>query len=173
MSRTWPWASAPSTGNAMPDRNDQIRAIYRRLAAVYDLAAGVPLIAQLRTRLFTLAGIGPGQRVLVDGVGTGQDLAHLPASVEVTGIDLSSAMLARARARGTHATLREMNAEHLDFLDDSFDVVVFSFVLSVVDDPARALAEAARVLVPRGSIWIVGKFYETRPGPARRAQAAS
>jgi phosphatidylethanolamine/phosphatidyl-N-methylethanolamine N-methyltransferase len=156
-------------GTTMPGSNDRNRTIYQRLAAVYDLAARVPPIAHPRTRLFTLAGIQPGQRVLVVGVGTGQDLAHLPAGTEVTGIDLSPAMLARARARGTDATLREMDAEHLDFPDDSFDVVLLSYVLSVVGDPTRALAEAARVLAPHGSIWILGKFYETPPGPARRA----
>lgn len=153
----------------MPSQNDRNRTIYQRLAAVYDLAARVQPIARPRSRLFALAGIRPGQRVLVVGVGTGQDLAHLPAGAEVTGIDLSPAMLARARARGTEATLREMDAEHLEFPDDSFDVVVLSYVLSVVGDPARAPAEAARVLAPQGSIWILGKFYETPPGPTRRA----
>jgi phosphatidylethanolamine/phosphatidyl-N-methylethanolamine N-methyltransferase len=83
----------------MPSRSERNRAIYQRLAAIYDLPARLPLIARPRTRLFTLAGVHPGQRVLVVGVGTGQDLAHLPAGTEVTGIDLSPAMLARARAR--------------------------------------------------------------------------
>ncbi len=153
----------------MSSRNDRIRTVYQRLAAIYDLAARAPFIAQPRTRLFTRVGIQPGQRVLVVGVGTGLDLAHLPAGTEVTGIDLSPAMLARARARGTDATLLEMNTEHLGFPDDSFDIVLFSYVLSVVGDPTRALAEAARVLAPQGSIWILGKFCETPPGPARRA----
>ncbi len=153
----------------MPSKNDRNRAIYQRLAVIYDLAARVPVIARPRTRLFTLAGIQPGQRVLVVGVGTGQDLVHLPAGTEVTGIDLSPAMLARAGARGTGTTLLEMNAEHLGFPDDSFDVVLLSYVLSVVGDPTRALAEAARVPVPDGSIWILGKFYETPPTRARRA----
>ncbi len=143
----------------MPSKNDRNRAIYQRLAVIYDLAARVPVIARPRTRLFTLAGIQPGQRVLVVGVGTGQDLVHLPAGTEVTGIDLSP----------TGTTLLEMNAEHLGFPDDSFDVVLLSYVLSVVGDPTRALAEAARVLVPDGSIWILGKFYETPPMRARRA----
>jgi phosphatidylethanolamine/phosphatidyl-N-methylethanolamine N-methyltransferase len=61
-----------------------------------------------------------------------------------------------------------MNAERLDFQADSFDIVLFSYVLSVVDDPARAVAEADRVLAPHGSIWILGRFYETPPGLARR-----
>ncbi|HWM07373.1 MAG TPA: methyltransferase domain-containing protein [Actinophytocola sp.] len=152
----------------MAKGNARNRSIYQRLAAVYDLAAGLPLIARPRARLFALADIQPGQRVLLVGVGTGQDLVHLPAGTEVTGIDLSPAMLARARARGTDATLREMNAEQLAFPDGSFDVVVLSYVLSVVADPARALTEAARVLAPHGSIWILGKFYESPPGPSRR-----
>jgi phosphatidylethanolamine/phosphatidyl-N-methylethanolamine N-methyltransferase len=66
-----------------------------------------------------------------------------------------------------------MNAEHLDFPDDSFDVVLLSYVLSVVGDPTRALAEAARVLAPHGSIWILGKVYETPPGPPAGPPAAS
>lgn len=52
----------------MPSKNDRNRAIYQRLAVIYDLAARVPVIARPRTRLFTLAGIQPGQRVLVVGV---------------------------------------------------------------------------------------------------------
>lgn len=73
----------------MPSKNDRNHAIYRRLATIYDSAARVPLLARPRARLFTLAGIQPGQRVLVVGVGTGLDLAHLPRGAEVTGIDLS------------------------------------------------------------------------------------
>jgi ubiquinone/menaquinone biosynthesis C-methylase UbiE len=148
--------------------DDRNRAIYQRLAAVYDLAARLPAITHPRARLFTLAGIRAGQRVLVVGVGTGQDLAHLPAGTEVTGVDLAPAMLRRARARSKDAALLEMNAERLDFPADSFDVVLFSYVLSVVGDPARAVAEADRVLAPHGSIWILGRFYETPPRLARR-----
>ncbi|WP_161606328.1 class I SAM-dependent methyltransferase [Microlunatus speluncae] len=163
--------SAGAGASAKKAGNGDVHALYRRLAVGYDLAAGLPFIARLRRRLFTLAAIRPGQRVLLVGVGTGQDLVHLPAGAEVTGVDLSPAMLARARARARRpgATLLQMAAEDLDFPDGSFDVVVFSFVLSVVGDPGRALAEAARVLAPRGSIWVLGRFYETPPGPARRA----
>ncbi len=113
----------------MADHNARNRSIYQRLAGIYDLAARLPPVARPRTRMFTLAGIRPGQRVLVVGVGTGQDLAYLPAGAAVTGIDLSPAMLARARARESGAELREMNAEHLTFPDRSFDVVVLSSVL--------------------------------------------
>jgi ubiquinone/menaquinone biosynthesis C-methylase UbiE len=152
----------------MSRRNDRNRTLYQRLAAIYDLAAAMPLIAGPRRRLFARAAIRPGQRVLLVGVGTGLDLPHLPARTDITGIDLSPAMLARARTRRADATLLEMNAEDLGFPDDSFDVVLLSYVLSVVDDPTRTLAEAARVINSQGSIWILGKFYETPPGPGRR-----
>ncbi|WP_433167434.1 class I SAM-dependent methyltransferase [Kribbella sp. CA-247076] len=152
----------------MRSGNERNRAIYQRLASIYDVAARLPLIARPRSRLFSLADIQPGDRVLLIGVGTGQDLPYLPAGADVTGIDLSPAMLDRARARGTGATLQEMDAEHLEFPDASFDVVILSYVLSVVNDPRRALAEAARVLTPDGSIWILGKFHDAEPGPGRR-----
>lgn len=152
----------------MPSKNERNLTTYRRLSAIYDHAARIPLLERPRARLFALADIQPGQRILVVGVGTGLDLLHLPREADVTGIDLSPAMLARAEARNTNAALQTMNAEHLDFDNDSFDVVTMNCVLSVVGDPARALAEAARVLTPDGAIWILGKFYESPPGPARR-----
>jgi phosphatidylethanolamine/phosphatidyl-N-methylethanolamine N-methyltransferase len=79
--------------------------------------------------------------------------------------------LRRAELKAGHrrCTLRQMNAERLDFDDGSFDVVIMNCVLSVAASPERALSEAARVLTPSGSIWILGKFYESAPGPVRRA----
>lgn len=64
----------------MTTKNDRNRTIYQRLAAVYDLAARMSWVARPRTRLFTLADIQPGPRVLVVGVGTGQDPCAPPAS---------------------------------------------------------------------------------------------
>jgi phosphatidylethanolamine/phosphatidyl-N-methylethanolamine N-methyltransferase len=144
---------------------------YRVLSSIYDWFARNPLLAGPRKRQFALADIQPGHRVLIVGIGTGLDLELTPAEAKVTGIDLSIEMLRRAelKARHRHCTLRQMNAERLDFDDGSFDVVVMNCVLSVVADPTRALSEAARVLAPSGSIWILGKFYESAPGPARRA----
>jgi phosphatidylethanolamine/phosphatidyl-N-methylethanolamine N-methyltransferase len=144
---------------------------YRVLSSIYDWCARNPLIARPRKRQFELADIQPGDRVLIVGIGTGLDLVHTPVEAKVTGIDLSADMLRRARTRAAHrdCSLGQMNAEQLSFDDESFDVVIMNCVLSVVADPARALSEAARVLAPSGRIWILGKFYESAPGPARRA----
>jgi phosphatidylethanolamine/phosphatidyl-N-methylethanolamine N-methyltransferase len=144
---------------------------YRALSSIYDWFARNPLLERPRKRQFELADIQPGDRVLIVGVGTGLDLEQVPAEAEVTGIDLSADMLRRAQAKAGHrnCSLRQMNAEQLDFADDSFDVVIMNCVLSVVADPAKALGEAARVLAPSGSIWILGKFYESTPRLPRRA----
>lgn len=156
----------------VPNKNDRNVVTYRRLSSIYDWGLQRnPLFERPRARLFELADIKSGERVLVVGVGTGLDLLHLPAGADAIGVDLSPAMLARAQTRvGTGScSLRQMSAEDLDFDDDSFDVVVMSCVLSVVGDPHQALAEAARVLRPSGSIWILGKFCEATPTRARRA----
>jgi phosphatidylethanolamine/phosphatidyl-N-methylethanolamine N-methyltransferase len=144
---------------------------YRMLSSIYDWCARNPLLDRPRMRQFELADIQPGDRVLIVGVGTGLDLEHTPAEAEVTGIDLSADMLRRAelKARHRNCSLTQMNAEQLDFDDESFDVVIMNCILSVVADPAKALREAARVLTPSGSIWILGKFCESPPRPPRRA----
>jgi ubiquinone/menaquinone biosynthesis C-methylase UbiE len=157
-------------GVSVENKNEANVRKYRVLSMIYDWFARNPLLEAPRKREFTLADIQPGDRVLIVGVGTGLDLVHTPVAAKVTGIDLSADMLRRARLRAAqrNCSLRQMNAEHLDFDDGSFDVVIMNCVLSVVADPAKALSEAARVLTPSGSIWIMGKFYESAPGPARR-----
>jgi phosphatidylethanolamine/phosphatidyl-N-methylethanolamine N-methyltransferase len=144
------------------------------LASVYDWFARNPLLERPRKRQFELAGIQPGDRVLIVGVGTGLDLEHVPTGAKVTGIDLSADMLRRAELKAARqdCTLRQMNAERLDFGDQSFDVVIMNCVLSVVADPAKAVSEAARVLTPSGRIWILGKFVESAPSRSRRALSA-
>ena len=154
----------------MESKNEANVRRYRVLSSIYDWFARNPLLERPRRRQFELAGIGPGDRVLIVGVGTGLDLEHVPAEANVTGIDLSADMLRRAKLKAArpHSQLRLMNAEQLEVDDKSFDVVIMNCVLSVVADPAKALSEAARVLAPSGSIWILGKFYESAPGRSRR-----
>jgi ubiquinone/menaquinone biosynthesis C-methylase UbiE len=152
-------------------KNGSNRRKYRWLAAIYDRTVKNPFFEQARRRQFDLAQIRPHDRVLIVGIGTGLDLPYLPAEAEKVGIDLSSEMLARARRKSSdpRLTLLEMGAEDLKFDDASFDVVVMNLVLSVVQDPKRALREAARVLKPGGSIWILGSFASAEPSLLRRA----
>ncbi|MHB8172005.1 MAG: class I SAM-dependent methyltransferase [Thermincolia bacterium] len=63
-----------------------------------------------------------------------------------------------------------MNAEKLEFPDEEFDVVVLNLILSVVENPATAIAEAMRVLKKKGRIMVFDKFLDDRLSPplARR-----
>lgn len=94
------------------------------------------------------------------GVGTGLSLAHYPDEIEVTGIDLSPAMLAMARRkaernRARNLSLLEMDANKLAFPSGHFDAVLMFYTLSVVAAPSAVIAEAARVLKPDGDLIVV------------------
>ena len=106
-------------------------------------------------------------RVLEVAVGTGRDLPHYPADVIVTGIELSPAMLALARQRavglGRDADLREGDAEHLPCGDASFDTVVCALSLCTIPDPAAAISEMKRVLVPGGRLLLLDHIGSTWP----------
>lgn len=131
---------------------------YRFLAPVYDLIMGSPIFAGARKKGLGLLEFRPGQKVLLVGIGTGQDLSYIPGEVSVTGVDLSEEMLARAAKRKRGAELILMNAEELSFADGIFDVVVLNLILSVVENPGLAMAEARRVLKEDGRILVFDKF---------------
>ena len=133
--------------------------IYKLWAPVYDKVMG-PFAGKARRRAIELLNLCAGERVLLSGVGTGLDLPHIPAGVKAVGIDLSPEMLhkAREKANGRDVTLREMNAQALDFPVDSFDVVILNLILSVVPDGTAAFREAWRVLRPGGRAVIFDKF---------------
>lgn len=136
---------------------------YRWLSGVYDRGLqNNPLFERPRRREFDLAQIQPDHHVLLVGIGTGLDIPYLPTQTAAIGIDLSPAMLEKARKRATrhNITFYEMSAERLGFSDSSFDVVIMNCILNVVEEPRQALREATRVLRPSGSIWVMGKFYE-------------
>jgi demethylmenaquinone methyltransferase/2-methoxy-6-polyprenyl-1,4-benzoquinol methylase len=94
-------------------------------------------------------------KVLEVGIGTGRNLKYYPVGCSITGIDYSERMLKKARekAKGLkNVTLLLMNAEHLEFPDNSFDYIITTFVLCSIPDPVKALKEMRRVLKPSGEI---------------------
>ncbi|MCW8915069.1 MAG: class I SAM-dependent methyltransferase [Magnetovibrio sp.] len=116
--------------------------------------------------------VGVKGDVLDAGVGTGRNFIHYPKDSKVTGIDLTPAMLARARWRkeqlGINVDLYEMNVMEMDFPDDSFDAVVSTFLFCVLDDEHQlpALEEIRRVCRPDGEIHILE--YSISKSPWRR-----
>lgn len=99
--------------------------------------------------------------VLEIGAGTGHSFPYYTQKAQVVGTEPDPFMLKRARGRLeelglANIELRQTPAEGLPFEDASFDHVVSSLVLCSVRDPARALAEARRVLRPGGTF----RFWE-------------
>ncbi len=101
-------------------------------------------------------------RSLLDlGTGTGRMLELFgPAIERGLGLDLSLDMLALARTRLDRAGLKHCSVRQGDIYDlalpkDSFDVVIIHQVLHFLDDGARAIQEAARVLRPAGRLLVV------------------
>jgi SAM-dependent methyltransferase len=110
-----------------------------------------------------LAAIGPGPfRAFLDlGTGTGRVLSLMADRAQrCVGVDLSPSMLSVARANLERAGHRNVQLRHGDIYAlpverDGYDVVVIHQVLHYLDDPARAVREAARVLRPGGKLLVV------------------
>jgi phosphatidylethanolamine/phosphatidyl-N-methylethanolamine N-methyltransferase len=139
---------------------------YARWAPIYDVLCG-PVFLNAR-RAATGAAKKVGTRVLEIGVGTGLSFSDYNTRYDVSGIDISEQMIARARNR--HATgrypwvtdLQVMDAEQLSFPDGWFDAVVAQFVITLVANPERVLDECARVVGSGGEIILVNHFYSER-----------
>ena len=112
-------------------------------------------------------------RVLEVAIGTGRSLEFYAADAEVTGVDLSPAMLELARRHaddlGVNVDLREGDAEQLPFADASSDTVVCALGLCSIPRPDVAIREMARVLVPGGSLLLLDHVGSTWP-PVYAAQ---
>lgn len=150
-----------------PARLDKAAVVdtYTRLAPLYDLWAKLTE-TRARRRAVALAGVRDGESVLEVAVGTGltfADLLQANPGGRTEGIDLTPAMLARARRRaesleGTGTwNLQTGDAYALPFGDATFDVVhnAYMFDLLPEADFGRVLAEMRRVLRPGGRLVLV------------------
>ncbi len=110
-------------------------------------------------------------RTLDLGAGTGVNLEHFPDAVtELVMAEPSEHMFKRLQEKAggrDGVELVRAPAESLPFAEDSFDTAVFTLVLCTVPDPAAALAEAARVLKPGGTLLFVEHVRSQDPGSAR------
>lgn len=142
--------------------SEEVTALYDRLAPIYDLIYGVTLDHGRRLAMARLAP-HPGETILEIGVGTGLSAVKYPAGCRAIAIDVSGAMIDRARARLrrrriAHVALCRMDAAQLAFPDGAFDAVYAPYVMNVVPDPVRVAREMVRVCRPSGRLVIVNRF---------------
>lgn len=149
----------------MPDYTldrDTVRKAYKHWSAIYDALFGAWLAPGRRMAIEAVKQ--SGSKILDVGVGTGLALADFGAGFEITGIDLSEDMLAKAREKAAGGALpwvkdlRIMDATQLQFEDNSFDGLIAEYVVTLIPDAEKALDEFVRVVKPGGEIVLVNYF---------------
>jgi phosphatidylethanolamine/phosphatidyl-N-methylethanolamine N-methyltransferase len=142
--------------------NVTIAKAYAHWAPVYDLVFGA--VFERGRHAAVAAAERVGGRVLEVGVGTGISLPLYSSNCRLCGVDISAPMLRKAQERVTELNLANveglwvMDAEHLPFPDNSFDVVVAQYVITTVPNPEATLDEFARVLKPGGEMVLVSRI---------------
>lgn len=145
---------------------------YTLLAPVYD-AIVASATEEMRISSLQRINYDTPKNILINGIGTGLDIPHLPTHHHYTATDLTPAMLQRCQQRlqqhPLDIQLHTADVMLLPFEDSQFDSVVMNLILAVVPEPQRALQEACRVLKPGGKILILDKFIRKgQLAPTRR-----
>jgi len=154
--------------------NARGRRTYTLWAPFYDFLVGAPIILKPRRRAIQALDLRTGERLHLVGIGTGTDIPLLPDDIAAIGIDLTAAMLRRARRKADtgrlQVTLVQADAENIPLADASCDKALLALILSVVPHPRECLHEALRVLRPGGCAVIFDKFLPEgqRPSVGRR-----
>jgi len=140
---------------------EMVETAYDRWAPIYDLVFGGVFSKGRRAAIIATNHIGG--RVLEVGVGTGISLPQYAPNLRIFGTDISEGMLRKAKARVAELRLKNveglavMDAEKLEFPDNSFDVVMAQYVVTAVPNPEAAMDEFARVLRPGGEIILLSR----------------
>jgi ubiquinone/menaquinone biosynthesis C-methylase UbiE len=140
-----------------------IETAYARWAPIYDAVCGPVMVKGRRAAAAEARRLGG--KILEVGVGTGLSFDDYDDTTEITGIDLTEPMLAKARAKMASGrypwvkSVRQMDAHHMDFPDATFDCVVAQFVITLVANPEQVLSECHRVVKPGGRIILVNHLY--------------
>jgi demethylmenaquinone methyltransferase / 2-methoxy-6-polyprenyl-1,4-benzoquinol methylase len=137
----------------------QVRAMFDRIARVYDLMNSVMTAGmhhRWRERAADLARVGPGSRALDVATGTGDLAIELAGrGAEAVGLDFSDAMLELARGKAPGIEWVQGNALELPYGDGEFDAVTVGFGARNFSDLGRGLAEMARVTKPGGRVVVL------------------
>lgn len=138
---------------------DQIRTAWNAIAPRFDEFT-TPMSQRFAEQALLRVNVGPGIRFL--DVACGSGALAIPAarrSAQVTAIDLAQTMIerlaARAQAEGLHnVQAAVMDAESLEFANDTFDVTTSLNGISLLPDLEAGLREAVRVTKPGGQVMI-------------------
>src|SRR4051812_45696610 len=154
----------------------QVRAMFDRIAGVYDLMNSVMTVGlhhRWRARAADLAAVGPGDRVLDVATGTGDLALEMARRVgpqgEVVGSDFSEAMLELARRKveigPTHPGIRFewADALALPYAEGEFAAATVGFGARNFSDLDRGMAEMARVVRPGGRVVVLEITTPSRP----------
>jgi demethylmenaquinone methyltransferase/2-methoxy-6-polyprenyl-1,4-benzoquinol methylase len=155
-----PVSPEPATGT-LPE--GQVRAMFDRIAGVYDLMNSVMTAGmhhRWRSRAADLARVGPGDSVLDVATGTGDLAIELASRVapggRVVGSDFSEGMLDLARQKAVGGVAWEWgNALDLAYDDDSFDAATVGFGARNFSDLDQGLREMVRVVRPGGRVVVL------------------
>ena len=158
-------SGAAPAGGTLPE--GQVRAMFDRIAAVYDLMNSVMTAGmhhRWRERAADLARAGPGDRVLDVATGTGDLAVELRRrGAEVVGLDFSERMLEVARGKAPEIEFVQGDALALPYPDAEFDAVTVGFGARNFSDLGRGLAEMARVTRPGGRVVVLEITSPQRP----------
>ncbi|KDR96759.1 Methyltransferase domain-containing protein [Peptoclostridium litorale DSM 5388] len=142
----------------MKDINEKISGRYDRIARIYDILEE-PMEKMVLSRwreelMYELEG-----KILEIGVGTGKNIEYYPEGADITAIDFSGKMLQRAEDRavrlGKNVKLMLMDAQDMEFEDNTFDTVFTTCVFCSVPDPVKGLREIMRVCRDGGKIIMI------------------
>src|SRR6202035_126728 len=131
---------------------ETVEQAYDRWAPVYDLVFGGVFSKGRKAAIAATNKIGG--RVLEVGVGTGISLPQYGSHLRIFGTDISEAMLRKAKQRVDDLRLKNveglavMDAEKLEFTDNTLDVVMAQYVVTAVSNPEAVLDEFSHVLRP-------------------------
>ena len=145
----------------MPYNSNRLNVIrYSLYAPTYSWSARV--LEQSRKMSVETLGVQPGEKVLIVGAGTGNDLNYLPMGCKIVATDITPAMVKRIKKRNSKLNHQletlVMDGQNLHFEKETFDKVILHLILTVIPNPAKALKETERLLKPGGRAMVFDKF---------------